>query len=75
MARTLSGLGGAGYSPTCPSVTFCGADVVIEAFARSFGLIRDQDLNVRASWSALGAAADQAMSAVAEADAALAARA
>lgn len=65
-------IGGDGQGDPCPSISACGSDTVIAAFVRSFGLLRDQELNVRASWAALATTGDQAIELMRQADAAAA---
>lgn len=71
VASSLRSAGG-GSGPSCPSVTYCGSDGVTDAFARAFGVLRDQEENTRAGWLALAARADRAVAVMLEADAALA---
>lgn len=72
VVTVLRRIGGYGCDSSCPSVAYCGSDEVIRAFATAFGLLRDQDANVRASWCALGDRGVEAVDAMTAADAALA---
>lgn len=76
MATVVSSLRTAADSggwQSCPSVSYCGSDQIIEAFVQAFSTIRDQEQNLRETWSNLADGADQALGAFAEADAQLAA--